>query len=342
MFKFLLLVLSGVFYSAEIMAAVKPSFDCANAQTEAEKLVCADDDLAKLDNELAERYTKIKRYQAFVLDGGYTPARKVWKRWVDKRDKFECDPKTKNKKDCLKSIYLYGIQWVKNRQLSFYLDTACKFVRDAETGIIDYSRNICDFKLADKAIKDGADINGEIAVDDCPAYMGDRNFDQMRKKEVFDYVLSKGANVTEYVSNKKCYGGSYVLMTPRNVLKKIIEMKPEAVNYVDPLLHRSLLFSTNAKYLSEMMPFLCAKGIDPNVQDTQGYTALMYFLTDSLGVKSTEENLKMVQMFIDCGTDVRLKDKSGRNALANRQRIIKFIKEKPSPLNEEINKLLSY
>lgn len=68
----------------------------------------------------------------------------------------------------------------------------------------------------------------------------------------------------------------------------------------------------------------------------------MYFLTDSLGVKSTEENLKMVQMFIDCGTDVRLKDKSGRNALANRQRIIKFIKEKPSPLNEEINKLLSY
>ena len=196
--------------------------------------------------------------------------------------------------------------------------------------------------MADKAIKDGADINGEIAVDDCPAYMGDRNFDQMRKKEVFDYVLSKGANVTEYVSNKKCYGGAYVLMTPRNVLKKIIEMKPEAVNYVDPLLHRSLLFSTNAKYLSEMMPFLCAKGIDPNVQDTQGYTALMYFLTDSLGVKSTEENLKMVQMFIDCGTDVRLKDKSGRNALANRQRIIKFIKEKPSPLNEEINKLLSY
>lgn len=50
-------------------AAVKPSFDCNKAQTEAEKLVCSDDDLAKLDNELAKRYTKIKRYQAFVLDG---------------------------------------------------------------------------------------------------------------------------------------------------------------------------------------------------------------------------------------------------------------------------------
>ena len=109
---------------------------------------------------------------------------KYWKRWVDKRDKFECDPKTKIKR--LSEIYLSLRDSVgKNRQLSFYLDTACKFVRDAETGIIDYSRNICDFKLADKAIKDGADINGEIAVDDCPAYMGDRNFDQMRKKEVF-------------------------------------------------------------------------------------------------------------------------------------------------------------
>ena len=67
MFKFLLLVLSGVFIRQKLWYAVKPSFDCANVQTEAEKLVCADDDLAKLDNELAERYTKIKRYQAFCF-----------------------------------------------------------------------------------------------------------------------------------------------------------------------------------------------------------------------------------------------------------------------------------
>ena len=38
MFKFLLFILPGIFYSAEIMAAVKPSFDCANAQTEAEMM----------------------------------------------------------------------------------------------------------------------------------------------------------------------------------------------------------------------------------------------------------------------------------------------------------------
>lgn len=321
-------------------ASVKPSFDCTKARTEAEKLVCSDDDLAKLDNELAERYTKIKRYQAFVLPGSYTPAREVWKRWVEKRNNFECEPKTENRKDCLEALYLYGIQWVKNRQLSFYIDTACHFERDPETGKTNYSQRVCDFKLADKAIKDGADINGVIGVDDCPAYMGERNFDQPRNKETFDYVLSKGANVTEYVTNKNCHGGAYVLMTPVEVRKKIIEMNPETVNYVDPLVHRSLLFSDSAKYLSEMITFLCKKGINPNVQDTQGYTALMYWGSGS-GRVTTEENLKLIRMFIDCGTDIRLKDNYGKDALAHRLRFLKE-EEKAKPLNEEINKLLSY
>ena len=34
----------------------KPSFDCAKASTNAEKLVCSDDELARLDNELANSY----------------------------------------------------------------------------------------------------------------------------------------------------------------------------------------------------------------------------------------------------------------------------------------------
>lgn len=34
----------------------KPSFDCAKASTNAEKLVCSDDELARLDNELANAY----------------------------------------------------------------------------------------------------------------------------------------------------------------------------------------------------------------------------------------------------------------------------------------------
>jgi len=315
----------------------KPSFDCAEAQTEAEKLVCSDDELARLDNELAERYTKIKRYQAFVLDGSYTPAREVWKRWLDKRDRFECEPKVKNKKDCLRSIYQYGIQLTKNRQLSFYIDTACKYSQDSVTK---KSRYVCDFKLADRAIRDGADINGLIGIDDCPAYMGDRNYSQTRNKETFDYVFSKGANVTEYVSNKKCYGGAYVFMTPIEIRKKIIEMKPEVVHYVDPLLHRSLLFSHSARYLSEMGPFLCKKGINPNIQDKQGWTALMYWAIGQ-GRVTTEENLELMQMFIDCGTDVSLKDKSGKDALSQRMRFI-CDEDKVKPLNEEINKLLSY
>lgn len=34
----------------------KPSFDCAKASTNAEKIVCSDDELARLDNELANAY----------------------------------------------------------------------------------------------------------------------------------------------------------------------------------------------------------------------------------------------------------------------------------------------
>lgn len=320
-------------------AAVKPSFDCNKAQTEAEKLVCSDDDLVKLDNELAKRYTKIKRYQAFVLDGSYTPAREVWKRWLDKRDSLECEPKIENKKACLKSIYQYGIQLIKNRQLSFYIDTACKYSQDSVTK---KGRYVCDFKLADKAIKEGADINGLIGIDDCPAYMGDRDRWQTRNKETFDYVFSKGANVTEYVSNKKCYGGAYVFMTPIEIKKKIIEMNPEAVNYTTLLSHRSLLFYQNERYLLEMMPFLCEKGINPNIQDDEGQTALMYFLSRSVeGRKSTELTLEIVQKFIDCGTDVHLKDNYGKDALAHRLWFLKE-EEKAKPLNEKINKLLSY
>ena len=338
----ILFFLGVLFWGAVAEAAVKPSFDCAKAQTEAEKLVCIDDDLAELDNELAKRYAKIKRYQAFVLNGSYTPARKVWKRWLDKRDRLECEPKVENKKDCLKSIYQYGIQLIKNRQLSFYIDTACKFARDAETGKTDYSRNICDFKLADKAIQEGADINGLIGIDDCPAYMGDRDRYQTRNKETFDYVLSKGANVTEYVSNKKCYGGAYVFMTPVEVRKKIIEMKPEAVNYTTLVGHKSLLFNQYERYQLEMMPFLCERGIDPNLRDNERQTALMYFLSRSVeGRKSTELTLKLVQMFIDCGTDVRLKDNYGKDALAHRLWFLKE-EEKAKPLNGKINKLLSY
>lgn len=37
-------------------AAIKPSFDCSAAQSEAEKLVCSDNQLAELDNEVARLF----------------------------------------------------------------------------------------------------------------------------------------------------------------------------------------------------------------------------------------------------------------------------------------------
>ena len=36
--------------------AITPSFDCAKAKTEVEKLICSDPELARLDREMADKY----------------------------------------------------------------------------------------------------------------------------------------------------------------------------------------------------------------------------------------------------------------------------------------------
>ena len=42
--------------SGETSAKVSPSFDCRKATTEVEKLICSDDELAKLDVEMSKSY----------------------------------------------------------------------------------------------------------------------------------------------------------------------------------------------------------------------------------------------------------------------------------------------
>ena len=77
--------------------AVSPSFDCAQAQGEAEKLVCADPELARLDRQLAERFAKAKD----MPDAAGVVA--LQRGWVKERD--ECW-KADDKARCVREAYL--------------------------------------------------------------------------------------------------------------------------------------------------------------------------------------------------------------------------------------------
>ncbi|MDJ0994096.1 MAG: MliC family protein [Dinoroseobacter sp.] len=70
-------------------AETGPSFDCAHAESSAEKLVCADPDLARLDRLVAERYSAALA-AARGLDAGAVEAEanlKAYQRgWIKGRD----------------------------------------------------------------------------------------------------------------------------------------------------------------------------------------------------------------------------------------------------------------
>ena len=56
-FKYTILSFASLLmFSPEISAKTVPSFDCNKATTEVEKLICSDDELAKLDVEMNKSY----------------------------------------------------------------------------------------------------------------------------------------------------------------------------------------------------------------------------------------------------------------------------------------------
>ena len=84
----------------EISAKTSPSFDCAKAATEVEKLICSDDELAKLDVEMN------KSYHAFMKtldDDFYRDKLKTKQReWLKDITKAPCFSGT-DKINCLKN-----------------------------------------------------------------------------------------------------------------------------------------------------------------------------------------------------------------------------------------------
>lgn len=74
------------------------SFDCKKAQTSVEKLICADVDLSKLDEDMAVAYTNSAN-----VSGGATSTRQRQKQWLKERN--VCVDAA-----CLKNAYLSRIE----------------------------------------------------------------------------------------------------------------------------------------------------------------------------------------------------------------------------------------
>lgn len=68
----------------------KPSFDCAKANTNAEKLVCSDDELARLDNELANAYKNARNSLDNASKKQLTNEQKSWLKTYNQCTDKEC------------------------------------------------------------------------------------------------------------------------------------------------------------------------------------------------------------------------------------------------------------
>ena len=112
-----------IIFSSELLAETSPSFDCAKATTEVEKLICSDDELAKLDVEMN------KSYHAFMktLDEEYyrNKLKKKQREWLKDISKAPCFSST-DKVDCLKNIYAFRVQqltnWAERKNWDFFIN----------------------------------------------------------------------------------------------------------------------------------------------------------------------------------------------------------------------------
>ena len=101
-------LLAALVFSTGAALAAEPAFDCAKAESSAEELICANDDLAKLDRTLADVYGKaVAAIETFADKDTALKDFKAYQRgWIKGRD--ECW-KAEDELACIKADYEYRI-----------------------------------------------------------------------------------------------------------------------------------------------------------------------------------------------------------------------------------------
>jgi len=91
-------------FGISVSMAAEPAFDCARAESSAEKLICSDDTLAGLDRQLAQTYADAVDKLKTVADSeaALNELKAVQRGWVKGRD--ECW-KADDERACIRAAY---------------------------------------------------------------------------------------------------------------------------------------------------------------------------------------------------------------------------------------------
>ncbi len=192
-------VFSLMMFSNELLAKENPSFDCTKATTEVEKLICSDDELAKLDVEMN------KSYHAFMktLDEEYyrNKLKKKQREWLDYRGKLSCFNTNDNKKTtCLKNVYRVRINdlnaWTERKNYNFFRDYLDIIKKNSIAKIVDNSGH--EFMV---------DCNGNIIYPDFPSqdYILLYNGENMKYTSVPVYIHYEDNNIYIYCETTSPY-----------------------------------------------------------------------------------------------------------------------------------------
>lgn len=331
--KFFLMAFSSLLLSlstATVSAKVSPSFDCAKARTEVEKLICSDDHLSKLDNNLNYWYDYAIELQNST--NVYTGSRiKSQNKWIKRRNKLECTPKIVDKKNCLISLYQEAIQIWKNRVLRYKVTNACG--NHWQNNISVYN---CDFSTLDKLLADGADFNGyDDFYGEC--WDGPIYFTALwtGNKDIFAYIVKHGTNLKAHIRDDCPYKQALDYVGAFQFFDEIVAINPNTNLNKWDYWNKNLtpaLWVKNPQSYQNNIEKLIKYGADVNITNSNGDNVLSIIFAPEIGGKKFpfdyERTLSMLNYLIEQGVDVSHKNNQGHTALY-------YLQHSPYQINKE-------
>lgn len=274
-----------------------PSYDCNKAKTEVEKIICSNKKLSELDAKM----DLLHRYMQELYDLEWEPSEGHLK-WLKARNNFECKLGTKNKTDCLVSLY----ELKTNSQLAVLFMRALRIEKNARYW---ENRNGKEKKLCrywfDLFLSQGFSVNyrGDFVGNQvdylghgCPVFVKMWGF---HNSDYLTYALDHGADVNlrnEYCPPILFFAGS-------EHIDKILKMGAD-VNAVSGSGEPLLVARTGLA--EKILPL----GADPNKADKYGTTPLM-----SGAYSITADYLPTyIKLLIKYGADITAKNNKGKTA----------------------------
>lgn len=305
--------------AAVVIKNPQPTFDCQTAQLESEKFICADDDLAKLNEESNKWYQKLADYREKYIKNlsGFEKNYLEQSQSMNTARRIRCLQKKEQAKVCLTEFYKNNIQSLKDVLLGFSLMTACPSTSSEE----------CDFNLSDSLIAAGANINGYIDnvpskycgvvpsfpfLSGVPVYY--MSIGHARGSQALAYALSKGAKIGtpgKFSASELCM--DFNLEEMKILLSHNVNI---GSYFLPPIFYKFLAEGIDTPDKVEIVKLFIQKvgEVDPASSDPR--TSLIMLLDNQKMRPETAEYVWMTaKELIAHGANVWQTDKTGQNVL---------------------------